>query len=171
MTAMFQFDYVPNGMFNLFLLKLREHSHVNINSLRDDVYYDFYRIRPEVEDDYWACRAGRVNFDCYMCPYCRDELCAGALAPLVESSCKEAKAAKAARYDTKDVITFMHAAFLSALCDLAFSGRDYDMQRAMTEAYTIDDEIPPDEAYADDDEVMPDDALYQPKEEKQPSDK
>ena len=79
-----------------------------------------------------------------MCPYCRDEWC--------ECSCKESKAAKAARYDTKDVITFMHAAFLSALCDLAFSGREYDMQRAMTEAYTIDDEVPPDDApYPSDD--------------------
>ena len=68
MTAMFQLDYVPNGMFNLFLGQLREHSHVLINPLRDDVYYDFYRIRPEIEEDYWACRAGRVNFDCYMCP-------------------------------------------------------------------------------------------------------
>jgi len=154
MTAMFQLDYVPNGMFNLFLGQLREHSHVLINPLRDDVYYDFYRIRPEIEEDYWACRAGRVNFDCYMCPYCRGAWC--------QENCKEAKAAKAARYDTKDVITFMHAAFLSALCDLAFSGREYDMQRAMTEAYTIDDEIPPDDAYADDDEVMPDDALSLP---------
>ena len=62
------------------------------------------------------------------------------------------KEAKAARYDTKDVITFMHAAFLSALCDLAFSGREYDMRRAMTEAYTIDDEVPPDDApYPSDD--------------------
>ena len=89
-----------------------------------------------------------------MCPYCRGAWC--------QESSKEAKAAKAARYDTKDVITFKHAAFLSALCALAFSGREYDMQRAMTEAYTIDDEIPPDEAYADDDEVMPDDALSLP---------
>ena len=62
MTAMFQLDYVPNGMFNLFLGQLREHS------------------------------------------------------------------------------------------DLAFSGREYDMQRAMTEAYTIDDEVPPDDApYPSDD--------------------
>ena len=119
MTAMFSLNYVPNGMFNLFLGQLREHSHVLINPLRDDVYYDFYRIRPEIEEDYWACRAGRVNFDCYMCPYCRGGWC--------QESCKESKEAKAARYDTKDVITFMHAAFLSALCDLAFSGREYDM--------------------------------------------
>lgn len=129
MTAMLSLNYVPDGMFNLFLGQLREHSHVLINPLRDDVYYDFYRIRPEIEEDYWACRAG----------WCQE-------------SCKESKEAKAARYDTKDVITFMHAAFLSALCDLAFSGREYDMRRAMTEAYTIDDEIPPDDApYPSDD--------------------
>lgn len=146
MTAMFSLNYVPDGMFNLFLGQLREHSHVLINPLRDDVYYDFYRIRPEIEEDYWACRAGRVNFDCYMCPYCHDEWCL--------CSCKEAKAAKAARYDTKDVITFMYAAFLSALCDIAFSGREYDIPVAMDSAYAIDDESLPDEAYADDDEVM-----------------
>ena len=152
MTAMFQLDYVPNRMFNLFLKQIRGHSHVRINPLRKDVAFDFYRISPEVEEDYWACRADYCGVDFAMCPYCRDELCAGALAPLVECSCKEAKAAKAARYDTKDVITFMHAAFLSALCDLAFSGREYDMQRAMTEAYTIDDEVPPDDApYPSDD--------------------
>ena len=152
MTAMFQLDYVPNGMFNLFLKQIRGHSHVRINPLRKDVAFDFYRISPEVEEDYWACRADYCGVDFAMCPYCRDELCAGALAPLVECSCKEAKAAKAARYDTKDVITFMYAAFLSALCDIAFSGREYDMQRAMTEAYTIDDEIPPDDApYPSDD--------------------
>ena len=79
-------------------------------------------------------------------------LLAGALDEWCEESCKESKEAKAARYDTKDVITFMHAAFLSALCDIAFSGREYDMQRAMTEAYTIDDEVPPDDApYPSDD--------------------
>ena len=154
MTAMFQLDYVPNEMFNLFLGQIRGHSHVRINPLREDVAFDFYRILPEAEEDYWACRADYCGFDFAMCPYCHDEWC--------QCSCKEAKAAKAARYDTKDVITFMYAAFLSALCDIAFSGREYDMQRAMTEAYTIDDEIPPDEAYADDDEVMPDDALSLP---------
>ena len=154
MTAMFQLDYVPNRMFNLFLKQIRGHSHVLINPLRDDVYYDFYRIRPEIEEDYWVCRAGRVNFDCYMCPYCRGAWC--------QESCKEAKAAKAARYDTKDVITFMYAAFLSALCDIAFSGREYDIPVAMDSAYAIDDESLPDEAYADDDEVMPDDALSLP---------
>ena len=171
MPATFQLDYVPNGMFNLFLKQIRGHSHVRINPLREDVAFDFYRISPEAEKDYWACRADYCGVDFAMCPYCRDELCAGALAPLVECSCKEAKAAKAARYDTKDVITFMYAAFLSALCDIAFSGREYDIPVAMDSAYAIDDESLPDEAYADDDEVMPDDALYQPKEEKQPSDK
>ena len=154
MTAMFQLDYVPNRMFNLFLKQIRGRSHVLINPLRDDVYYDFYRIRPEIEEDYWVCRAGRVNFDCYMCPYCRGGWC--------QESCKEAKAAKAARYDTKGVITFMYAAFLSALCDIAFSGREYDIPVAMDSAYAIDDESLPDEAYADDDEVMPDDALSLP---------
>ena len=54
MTAMFSLNYVPDWMFNLFLGQLREHSHVLINPLRDDVYYDFYRIRPETEEDYWA---------------------------------------------------------------------------------------------------------------------
>ncbi len=154
MTAMFQLDYVPNGMFNLFLKQIRGHSHVLINPLRDDVYYDFYRIRTEIEEDYWACRAGRVNFDCYMCPYCRGGWC--------QESCKESKAAKAARYDTKDVITFMYAAFLSALCDIAFSGREYDIPVAMDSAYAIDDESLLDEACTDDDEVMPDDALSLP---------
>ena len=154
MTAMFQLDYVPNGMFNLFLKQIRGHSHVRINPLREDVAFDFYRILPEAQEDYWACRADYCGFDVAMCPYCHGEWC--------QCSCKEAKAAKAARYDTKDVITFMYAAFLSALCDIAFSGREYDMQRAMTEAYTIDDEVPPDDAYADDDEVMPDDALSLP---------
>lgn len=145
MTAMFQLDYVPNGMFNLLLKQIRGHSHVRINPLRDGVYYDFYRIRPEIEEDYWVCRAGRVNFDCYMCPYCRGGWC--------RENCKEAKAAKAARHDAKDVITFMYAAFLSALCDIAFSGREYDIPVAMDSAYAIDDESLPDEAYADDDEV------------------
>ena len=144
MTAMFQLDYVPNRMFNLFLKQIRGHSHVRIIPLREDVAFDFYRISPEAEKDYWVCRADYCGFDVAMCPYCRDEWC--------QESCKEAKEAKAARYDTKDVITFMHAAFLSALCDLAFSGREYDMRRAMTEAYTIDDEIPPDDApYPSDD--------------------
>ena len=45
---------------------------------------------------------------------------------------------------------------------MCLMGCEYDMQRAMTEAYTIDDESLPDEAYADDDEVMPDDALSLP---------
>ena len=144
MTAMFQLDYVPNRMFNLFLKQIRGHSHVRINPLREDVAFDFYRILPEAEEDYWVCRADYCGFDFAMCPYCHDEWC--------QCSCKEAKAAKAARYDTKDVITFMYAAFLSALCDIAFSGREYDMQRAMTEAYTIDDEVPPDDApYPSDD--------------------
>jgi len=144
MTAMFQLDYVPNEMFNLFLGQIRAHSHVRINPLRKDVAFDFYRISPEAEEDYWVCRADYCGFDFAMCPYCRNEWC--------KCSCKEAKAAKAARYDTKDVITFMHAAFLSALCDIAFSGREYDMRRAMTEAYTIDDEVPPDDApYPSDD--------------------
>lgn len=31
MTAMFSLNYVPDGMFNLFLGQLREHSHVLIN--------------------------------------------------------------------------------------------------------------------------------------------
>ena len=144
MTAMFQLDYVPNEMFNLFLGQIRGHSHVRINPLREDVAFDFYRILPEAEEDYWVCRADYCGFDFAMCPYCHGEWC--------QFSCKEAKAAKAARYDTKDVITFMYAAFLSALCDIAFSGREYDMRRAMTEAYTIDDEIPPDDApYPSDD--------------------
>ena len=154
MTAMVQLDYVPNRMFNLFLKQIRGHSHVRINPLREDVAFDFYRISPEAEKDYWVCRAGRVNFDCYMCPYCRGEWC--------QESCKESKEAKAARYDAKDVITFMYAAFLSALCDIAFSGREYDIPVAMDSAYAIDDESLPDEAYADDDEVMPDDALSLP---------
>ena len=144
MTATFQLDYVPNGMFNLFLKQIRRHSHVRINPLREDVAFDFYRISPEAEEDYWVCRADYCGFDFAMCPYCHGEWC--------QCSCKEAKAAKAARYDTKDVITFMYAAFLSALCDIAFSGREYDMRRAMTEAYTIDDEVPPDDAlYPSDD--------------------
>ena len=103
MTAMFQLDYVPNGMFNLFLKQIRGHSHVRINPLREDVAFDFYRISPEAEEDYWVCRADYCGFDFAMCPYCRNEWC--------KCSCKEAKAAKAARYDTKDVITFMYAAF------------------------------------------------------------
>ena len=103
MTAMFQLDYVPNGMFNLFLKQIRGHSHVRINPLREDVAFDFYRISPEAEKDYWVCRADYCGFDVAMCPYCHDEWC--------QCSCKEAKAAKAARYDTKDVITFMYAAF------------------------------------------------------------
>ena len=57
MTAMFQLDYVPNRMFNLFLKQIRGHSHVRINPLREDVAFDFYRISPEAEKDYWACRA------------------------------------------------------------------------------------------------------------------
>ena len=144
MTAMFQLDYVPNGMFNLLLKQIWGHSHVRINPLREDVAFDFYRISPEAEKDYWVCRADYCGFDVAMCPYCHDEWC--------QCSCKEAKAAKDARYDAKDVITFMYAAFLSALCDFAFSGREYDMQRAMTEAYTIDDEVMPDDApYPSDD--------------------
>lgn len=154
MTAMFQLDYVPNRMFNLFLKQIRGHSHVRINPLRKDVAFDFYRISPEAEKDYWVCRADYCGFDVAMCPYCHDEWC--------QCSCKEAKAAKAARYDTKDVITFMYAAFLSALCDIAFSGREYDIPVAMDSAYAIDDESLPDEAYADDDEVMPDDASSLP---------
>ena len=154
MTAMFQLDYVPNGMFNLFLGQIRAHSHVRINPLREDVAFDFYRISPEAEEDYWVCRADYCGFDVAMCPYCHDEWC--------QCSGKEAEAAKAARYDTKDVITFMYAAFLSALCDPAFSGREYHILSCMYSAYAIDDEIPPDEAYADDDEVMPDDALSLP---------
>ena len=151
---MFQLDYVPNRMFNLFLKQIRGHSHVRINPLREDVPFDFYRISPEAEKDYWVCRADYCGFDVATCPYCHGEWCLG--------SCKEAKAAEAARHDTKDVITFMYAAFLSALCDIAFSGREYDIPVAMDSAYAIDDESLPDEAYADDDEVMPDDALSLP---------
>lgn len=154
MTAMFRLEYVPNRMFNLFLKQIRGHSHVRINPLREDVAFDFYRISPEAENDYWVCRADYCGFDVAMCPYCHGEW--------GQCSCKEAKAAKAARYDTKDVITFMYAAFLSALCDIAFSGREYDIPGAMYSAYAIDDESLPDEAYADDDEVMPDDALSLP---------